>query len=178
MADRRPATTPLISDYYREQNERLLASGDCGGGGYKWIPRIRTLVDDHDVTGILDYGCGLGTLKEQYPERIPIEEYDPAIPGKAHPPTPHDLLVCTDVLEHVEPDLLGNVIDHLHSCTLALALVTIALRESNKSFPDGTNVHLLIEGADFWTERLARAFGRVVETEPLRNGELALVCYP
>lgn len=178
MDDRSPARPRLISDYYRDQNEKLLASGDCGGGGYKWIPRIQELVDHHRITGILDYGCGLGTLKKQYPERIPIEEYDPSIPEKSSLPKPRDLLVCTDVLEHVEPELLDNVIIHLHSCTIRLALITIALRESNKSFPDGTNLHLIIEGKSFWIERLLRAFDQVIETDPLRDGELALVCYP
>ena len=39
-----------------------------------------------------------------------IKEYDPAIPGKDSLPEPADIVVCSDVLEHIEPNYLLNVL--------------------------------------------------------------------
>ena len=42
-----------------------------------------------------------------------VRNYDPCIPEYATPPSPAELVVCTDVLEHIEPDKLDAVLNDI-----------------------------------------------------------------
>lgn len=143
--------------------QRLLHSSPkgYGGRGDKWAETVDYLAFVHGCETVLDYGCGQGTLKialdEITQERLDVTEYDPAIEGKdsIEKHKTFDLVVCTDVLEHVEPDRLAVVIDHIQSLADKLVFLVIATRPSNKFFQDGRNVHLIIEPAEWWKPRIA-----------------------
>lgn len=133
-----------------------------GGRGDKWAATVSVIAIENDCRSILDYGCGQGALKKalavfEMLGHAEITEYDPAIPGKdsIEKHKTFDLVVCTDVLEHVEPDRLAVVIDHIQSLADKLLFLVIATRPSNKFFQDGRNVHLIIEPAVWWEPRIA-----------------------
>lgn len=169
----------LISEYYLKENQRLHEDvGGFGVGGYKWLPVVTKMVEHHGIKTLLDYGCGKGTLKRKYPGKLDIREYDPAIPEKASMPEPAQLVVCTDVLEHIEPDLLDNIISHIESVTEVMVLFGIATRPSDKYYSDGSNVHVIIEDDYFWRNKLLEHFSKVTDIPPLRPGEYAAVCRP
>ena len=67
----------------------------------------------------LDYGAAsLGkTLEEIFKRPLKIHHYDPAMPEWSEPPAPCNFVACIDVLEHIEPDLLDNVLDDLKRVT-------------------------------------------------------------
>ena len=65
-------------------------------------------------------------------------------------PKPCEMVVCTDVLEHVEPDKLDAVMDHIFRLTGKLAYFVISTRFANAVLPDGRNAHLSIHDADWW----------------------------
>ena len=69
-----------------------------------------------------------------------------------------DLVVCVDVMEHIEPMLLVNVILHLRQLTIKRLLVAISLRAAGKRLRDGRNAHLIIESASWWAEQMRRGF--------------------
>lgn len=123
-----------------------------GASGHGWAEYIKTL----GYTDILDFGCGKGTLGKAL--GFPIKEYDPAIPGKNTAPEPADLVVCTDVLEHVEPEYLENLLSALHYVTKKKAFFVIATRPANKTLKDGRNAHLIVEPAAWWKRRIGRYF--------------------
>lgn len=130
-----------------------------GGGGFNWSEQVASLIRSHDCKSMIDYGCGQGTLAKALLEKdlqCEIYEYDPAINGKTNieKHKTFDLVVCTDVLEHIEPDRLRVVIEHLFRLSNKLVFLVIATRPSNKYFPDGRNVHLTIEPENWWRERL------------------------
>ena len=82
------------------------------------------------------------------------QDYDPAIPGKDAPPGPADLVVCTDVLEHVEPEHLDAVLDDLQRLAKKSLFLLIATRPASKALPDGRNAHLTIEPPKWWIPKL------------------------
>lgn len=131
-----------------------------GGGGYNWAEQVAGLIKDHGCMSMLDYGCGQGKLAEALLKKsdllCDIHEYDPAIDGKTtiEKHKTFDLVTCTDVLEHIEPDRLPVVIEHIFKLANKIVFLVIATRPSNKFFPDGRNVHLTIEPANWWRERL------------------------
>jgi hypothetical protein len=155
-------TDTLISAAYLETQRTLHAAPrGYGARGAKWAETVTRLAQQIGATSILDYGCGQGslgrTLRAVKPATWRIDEYDPAIAGKNHPPSFADLVVCTDVLEHIEPDRLMAVLAHLRLLARKAVLLVINLREANKTLSDGRNAHLIIETPEWWEARLREA---------------------
>lgn len=147
----------LISPDYRALNARLHEENlGYGVGGARHSDTIIKLADSLKTRSVLDYGCGKGQLAKSIP--WPIWEYDPAIPGKEESPRPADLVVCTDVLEHIEPDKIEFVLDDLRRCTKQLGYFVIHTGPSKKTLADGRNAHLIQHGKDWWEARLSKYF--------------------
>jgi hypothetical protein len=131
-----------------------------GSGSRKKKDRIVSL----GYTDILDYGCGKGTLRIDG-----IKQYDPGLPKFDIPPLSADLVVCTDVLEHIEPEFLDNVLAHIESLMLKAGYFTIGILKARKNLPDGRNAHLIIEPAEWWIDKIVGYFN-IVEHKKLRDG--------
>lgn len=170
----------LISEDYRNQNAQLHASVEkYGAGSWTRVPYIQSIITDMDYRSVLDYGCGKGSLAaflndegcfvEGYDKPFTVAEYDPAIAGKDASPEAADLVVCTEVLEHVEPECLEGVLRHLAELSLREMTFSIATRPSSQYLPDGRNAHLIVEDADWWLKRLSPHF-HVFETEITADG--------
>jgi methyltransferase family protein len=166
----------IISDVALADNRALHDSpAGFGGSGWKHLERVEAFAHELGVRDVLDYGCGECTLSRVAREagsRLRVHEYDPAVRGRDRAPKPHDLVVCTDVLEHVEPPLLDNVLAHIRSLSRRGAYLAIATRPANKLLPDGRNAHLIVEDTPWWRRRvLAVDPGwRLVRDEDIRKG--------
>ena len=148
---------PLISDDYRALNRELHDTAPTyGSHGARWAEHVQTVAHMMNSTSILDYGCGKGTLAAAVP--LPIREYDPSVEGKDEPPAPADLVVCTDVLEHIEPEFLGDVLSHLQQLTRRVAFFTIHCGPAGKFLPDGRNAHLSQHPMQWWIDQINRRF--------------------
>lgn len=152
----------LITPQYRELQRQLHASPrGYGQKGRKWAPAVVRLVELYGATSVLDYGCGQGSLKVELKKHLSpavrIDEYDPAIAGKDGIPEFADLVVCTDVLEHIEPDKLDNVLAHLKLLARQAVFMVVNLRPASKVLADGRNAHLIVESAEWWRRRVEAA---------------------
>jgi len=160
----RPET---ISPAFKELNSRLHRENLAYGvGGGKHVKTVLKMCEDMKTTSVLDYGAGKGMLAKEIP--FPIWEYDPAIPGKDIPPRPADLVVCTDVLEHIEPGHLAFVLDDLRRVARKLGYFVIHLGPAQKFYADGRNTHLIQESKSWWVNTLQKFFG-VVKTFESKN---------
>lgn len=162
------AKPELISEEYRELNSRLHTDNLAYGvGGGKHANTVLALAKSLQTTSVLDYGCGKGYLGKHLP--FPIWEYDPAIPEKADAPRPADLVVCTDVLEHIEPDKLRFVLDDLHRCTKKIGFFSIHTGAAGKTYANGQNTHLIQKPRRWWEKQLSKFFkiGKVFEVGPV-----------
>src|SRR5690606_11016906 len=92
--------------------------------------------------------------KADVPE-LDVREYDPGIPGKDSRPEPADLVVCTDVLEHVEPECIDDVLSDIVGLSNRAVLLAIACRGSQKLLADGRSAHILVRSPDWWQEKLS-----------------------
>lgn len=144
------------TDQYMQLQKQLHAAGGYGVSGYKHADRILDLAKKLGTKEILDYGCGSQTLQKAIP--FPITNYDPFISGLDAEPMPHPIVVCSDVLEHIEPDCLDDVLGHLHSKTGTILFGDVACRPAKKVLADGRNAHLIIETPLWWLSRLAPYF--------------------
>lgn len=171
---------PLISDKMLARHRTLHEENPAyGDGGARWARMVRDLVRNigknrEGPISVLDYGCGKGFLSEELD--FPIWEYDPAVAGKDRLPRPADLVVCADVLEHIEPEQLDSVLDDLRRVTLHVGVFVICTSPSFKTFHDGTSTHLIIMPKTWWQMKLAEYFeiGKTIEA----NSELVFVLGP
>lgn len=139
---------PLISDKYREQLKLLHRKWESFGSGSK---HRKEFIGSLGFKDILDYGCGKGRLGTN-------KKYDPAISEFSREPCPADLVVCTDVLEHVEPECLDDVLKHIRSKMLKAGYFTVGCSPAAKKLSDGRNAHLIIRPPEWWIEKLSKNF--------------------
>ncbi|MFC3694229.1 methyltransferase domain-containing protein [Chenggangzhangella methanolivorans] len=165
-----PHAGPLITEAYRQANAELHErTPNYGAYSARWADEVQRLVEEFSAADVLDYGCGKGKLAASLPE-IAFVEYDPAVPGKDAPPPACDLVVCTDVLEHIEPELLDNVLADIARLARKAAFLNISTRAAGKTLPDGRNAHLIVEPPDWWRARLGAHFEiKAWRVEPERS---------
>jgi FkbM family methyltransferase len=164
----------LISREYADLNTQLHQSRpDYGTSGRQWASKVADLAGQVGAATILDYGCGKQTLAAALPG-LRVIGYDPAVPGLDAPPVPADLVVCTDVLEHVEPSFIDGVLDDLCRVTSKAAFVTVATRPAVKTLADGRNAHLTVQPLAWWRASFESRFD-IVEVRELEGFEFSLV---
>jgi len=163
----------LITDKYIKLNEQLHADRPgYGAGGGRWTNYVTQLCETNMTDDVLDYGCGKGVLAATIGWEI--NQYDPATrPGT---PVPADVVACTDVLEHIEPENLDDVLSHIASLTKKVAFLNISTRKANKKLKDGRNAHLIVKPAEWWAKQLSKYFR--VEVISSKNHEFNVLAYP
>lgn len=144
----------LISDSYRKLNTQLHASDPSyGTSGHKWVKPITDVAASLDIDTILDYASGKCTLAASL-TGYDIRNYDPCVPGIDAMPEPADLVVATDFMEHVEPQCVEAVLDHIQSLAKRAVFLVIATRPAQKTLADGRNAHLIQESCEWWMPQL------------------------
>ena len=143
----------LISEHYIEQNRLLHEQhSHYGSSGRKFANVVADMAKAYNTSDVLDYGCGKRTMESAL--GWPIRNYDPAIPGFDARPVPAEIVVCTDVLEHIEPEMLDDVLLDLRQLTKRVCLLTIATIPSNRTLPDGRNTHLILAPWEWWLHKI------------------------
>ena len=84
--------------------------------------------------------------------------YDPALDAISASPEPAELVVCIDVLEHVEPEHLDAVLDDLARVVQGLGFFSIASYAAQRVLADGRNAHLIQQPMEWWLPRLWTRF--------------------
>lgn len=147
----------LISPEYLELQRELHSRGNYGVSAIRWADIIHARMASYQCATMLDYGCGRGFLSQALPadRTYQVTGYDPAIPDYAeHPAGLFDFVFCGDVLEHIEPECLDNVLDDLRALTGKVALLVISTQPAVKHLADGRNAHLIVEHAVWWLLKL------------------------
>lgn len=158
----------LITEEYRKQQEALHADAKLNYGSAGANPEqaaiIARIMNQHQFTELLDYGAGklalgkaLGELRlVNHPFRyLP---YEPANPKYSGAPEPCEFVVCSDVLEHIEPDCLEDVLDDLRRVTMFVLWVAVHCGPAFKTLPDGRNAHLIQQPPEWWLPKLLERF--------------------
>lgn len=147
----------LISEDYRRLNEKLHETRKYGRWGYRQATPVSSLYVRYSCSDALDYGAGQGSLSKSVP--FPMKNYDPAIAEISGAPSPADLVVCSDVLEHIEPELLDNVLQDIQRVTKIVAYLVIATTlDGTKTLPDGRDPHLIVKPSEWWLEKVGDYF--------------------
>jgi len=153
--------TALISPAYKAEQEILHSRGNYGTASIAYAPVVTKLINDHGITHLLDYGCSklLNLYKHIKPDhKITYQAYDPAVAEYSESPVPAQMVVCIDVLEHIEPELLDSVLDDLKRVAEVILFCTVHTGPAVKTLSDGRNAHLIQEPASWWLPKLCERF--------------------
>lgn len=147
---------------------------DYGISGHNYADQIHQMAQRLQTRSILDYGCGKATLQKSIP--FPIQNYDPFIEEYAERPTPADLVVCTDVMEHIEEEYVESVLSDIASLTKRAVFFQIATSPAKKTLPDGRNAHITIRSPNEWLMDLMRFFD--IKSFMVMPGGMVVVAAP
>lgn len=155
----------LITPEYLAEQQRLHQNARYGAASKKFSAQVARVIAERQPRSVLDYGAGKCALRAALGDMVAgvrFAEYDPAIPAIADMPEGvFDLVVCIDVLEHIEPDCLHAVLASLKAKARALVLATIHTGPAGKTLSDGRNAHLIQRPIKWWVRALKQHFPRV-----------------
>lgn len=169
--------TTYISKTYLALQRQMHEEGNYGKHGDKWADEVKRLHAKYKCNDILDFGAGRGRLAKAL-RGYEVRCYDPAVPKFSALPEPADLVVSSDVMEHIEPEYIDNVLDYIRSLTRKVFFVVIATRAAVKNLPDGRNCHILLRDRNWWLDALGRHKFAVDEVTESGKEEIIAVLRP
>lgn len=110
-----------ISKEYLEQQKMLHENPHYGVASLSFAPIVTDFINQTGIKSVSDYGAGkqnlLTGLHLAGINSIDYYSYDPVFAEYGEPRSA-DLVCCIDVLEHIEPERLENVLIDLAKITL------------------------------------------------------------
>ena len=165
----KPATHRFTPEYAALQKQlHADSAGAYGTAGKEYAQTIfhmtSQLAKRIGSCSVLDYGAAQGLTMAEVRKSFLLHPsitdacYDPFVTGIDNVPNPADFLICTDVLEHVEPECTDAVLDHIAALTKRVAFLSISLRPAVKTLADGRNAHINLRPAEKWLRDLTKRF--------------------
>ena len=143
------------------------------------VPTLMSLVKENNCKTLLDYGCGKAIPydKDRCKEvdlRHPIQKlcnlksfdlYDTAyekyttLPNKKY-----DIVVCTDVLEHIAEQDIDYVLTEILSHSKKIVFLNISCQPALKHFKEGKfkgkNVHISVFDPSWWGHKIGNIWNK------------------
>lgn len=141
-----------------------------------FAPFVRQLIANAKIASLSDYGAGKQNLSkalEAEGVRVDYHPYDPAFPQYG-PARSADLVCCIDVLEHIEPEFLDNVLDELRNLAARLGFFSIHTGPAIRLLADGRNAHLIQKPWSWWLPKLCQRF-EVEHLQKVQGGFFVIV---
>ena len=143
------------------------------------VPTLMSLVKENNCKTLLDYGCGKAIPydKDRCKEvdlRHPIQKlcnlksfdlYDPAYEKYATlPDKKYDIVVCTDVLEHIAEQDIDYVLTEILSHSKKIVFLNISCQPALKHFKEGKfkgkNVHISVFDPSWWGHKIGNIWNK------------------
>ena len=143
------------------------------------VPTLMSLIKENNCKTLLDYGCGKAIPydKDRCKEvdlRHPIQKlcdlksfdlYDPAYEKYATlPDKKYDIVVCTDVLEHIAEQDIDYVLTEILSRSKKIVFLNISCQPALKHFKEGKfkgkNVHISVFDPSWWGHKIGNIWNK------------------
>lgn len=150
-----------ITDNYIKLQQKLHENPNYGIASISFAPVICNIIKSFKIKTLSDYGAGKQNLiKALISNGIILDgyyPYDPAFPNYGSPKSA-DLICCIDVLEHIEPDYIDNVIKELYGLVDYIGFISIHMGPAGKFLEDGRNAHLIQKPTSWWLNKFIKYF--------------------
>jgi len=150
-----------ITEAYKLEQMRLHENPDYGIASIEFAPMVAEIINHAFPRTITDYGAGKQRLKTALDalgvSNFQYQPFDPAFPNYGEP-READLVCCIDVLEHIEPELLDNVLADLARITKNIGFFTVHMGAADKTLSDGRNAHLIQKPTSWWLPKQCQQY--------------------
>lgn len=174
--------TTFTEEYLQQLIKKHNEDPHYGRSGAGYADKVVKMVEEFGINSILDYGCGKGDLLKAVSKKVKVDvmNYDPAMKKFEQFPIGdgYELVTCTDVLEHIEPECLLEVVTDISELATKLAFFVIHTGPAVHHLPDGRNAHLIQKPIDWWIDVLEAFFHT---SEPIAHGDKVtyeVLCMP
>jgi|AACY02.5.fsa_nt_gi hypothetical protein len=115
---------------------------------------INNIIKKNNINSLIDYGCGKAMYYSDYPfekKNLDIFLYDPYfIKYKKLPKKKYELLICTDVMEHIQKHEIEESLIKMDNYSIKNLYFSICTRPAKKILPDGQNAHVTLMSKQAW----------------------------
>lgn len=137
---------------------------------------------------VIDFGCGTGRATKKFVDMgfsaVGVDFVN-AVQGDvpfihaclwAMPDMSADWGFCADVMEHIPPEKVSDVLHQIRRRTTKGCFFQISLTKDSFGDRIGERLHLTVQPADWWSEQLNKHWGRVKVTQ--RGTTAIAICRP
>ena len=150
-----------ITEEYKMLQKKLHENPNYGVASLQFAPLVSKIIKNLNVESLSDYGAGKKNLLKGLTElgiNLKVyQPYDPVFPDYGEPKEA-DLVCCIDVLEHIEPELIDNVLQDLANITTKFGFFSVHMGPAGKVLADGRNAHLIQKPSSWWLEKFIKHF--------------------
>jgi len=166
----------MISEEYRKEQEILHENPNYGVASTEFAPMVSEFINKVGITQMLDYGAGKGRLAKSLKVNhdLEVKHYDPARPEWSNKPDSSQFVACIDVLEHIEPEFIDDVLDDLQRCVEFFGFFSIHTGAAVKKLSDGRNAHLIQAPPSWWLPKIMERFN-LITFQLTENGFFVIV---
>lgn len=156
----------MISEEYRKIMAQAHAEPKYGKR-VKFPKFLHEVIIEKQIKSVIDFGCGKGRLGQSFKKGLPNISYrgfDPCVEEFNYPLNPVDLIFSTDVLEHVEPELILATLQEIReNCKFTYHLISCA--PAKLILADGRNAHLIQESPEWWKDKFTQAGFNIIKED-------------
>lgn len=163
-------------DYIKQYELLYKIKKNYGKTSIKLYDMLKKIINYLNISSVLDYGCGKSKLLDliKKNKKIKIFKYDPAI-KKYSTLTKNktDLVICTDVLQHVPLYDLDRVLKEIKSKGIYI-LFYIKCTNHKTKLPNKTYANCTVYDKKWWLEKLSNYYDDIKE---IKISDLTSVCF-
>ncbi len=143
--------------YIKEYETLHALNTNYGTRSMIYLKAISLVIDYLSPKSILDFGCGKGVLIDKIAQKYPNIQcygYDPAVEEiKVLTTNNVDLVICTDVLEHIPESELDDALANISKLSKnAFFMIDHAL--AGATLPNGENAHCTVKPYEWYYDLL------------------------
>lgn len=163
-------------DYIKQYKLLYKRKKNYGKTSIKLYDMLKKIINDLNISSVLDYGCGKSKLLDliKKNKKIKIYRYDPAIKKYSKlTKNKTDLVICTDVLQHVPLYDLDRVLKEIKSKGIYI-LFYIKCTNHKTKLPNKTYANCTVYDKKWWLEKLSNYYDDIKE---IKISDLTSVCF-
>lgn len=166
-----------LNEYINEYKILHKIKPNYGKSSEKIYNIVLSFITKNNIKTVIDYGCGKSRLLEIINNEVNIDyyKYDPAIEKYNQKPSKkYDLLICTDVLQHIPEEFLESSLEEIFKYA-SIFFIKIKCSSHSTLLPNGTPANCTIHKKNWWIKKFKKSFNNITEIDCVDKDSTILI---